>query len=81
MTSDLTQTSAADLGKLYAKGKASPVDAMKAVLKRVDSVNPRLNALCLVDAEPALAAAKASERRWKKGRPLSPLDGVPVSIK
>ena len=81
MTSDLTQTSAAALGKLYAKGKASPVDAMKAVLKRVDSVNPRLNALCLVDAEPALAAAKASERRWKKGKPLSPLDGVPVSIK
>jgi aspartyl-tRNA(Asn)/glutamyl-tRNA(Gln) amidotransferase subunit A len=81
LTSDLTQTSAADLGKLYAKGKASPVDTMKAVLKRVDAINPRLNALCLVDAEPALAAAKASERRWKKGKPLSPLDGVPVSIK
>ena len=26
-------------------------------------------------------AARASERRWKKGKPLSPIDGVPVSIK
>lgn len=81
MTVDLTQASAAQLGKLYAKGKASPVEAMKAVLKRVEAVNPHLNALCLVDAEPALTAAKASERRWKKGKPLSPLDGVPVSVK
>ena len=81
MTTDLTQASAAALGKLYAKGKASPVETMKAVLKRVEVVNPRLNALCHVDAEPALAMARASERRWKKSKPLSPLDGVPVSIK
>jgi aspartyl-tRNA(Asn)/glutamyl-tRNA(Gln) amidotransferase subunit A len=81
VTIDLTQAGAADLGKLYAKGKASPVETMKAVLKRVEVVNPRLNALCLVDVEPALSAARASERRWKKGKPLSPLDGVPVSIK
>src|SRR4029079_11982707 len=33
------------------------------------------------DAAAALAAARASERRWKKGKPLSALDGVPVSIK
>jgi aspartyl-tRNA(Asn)/glutamyl-tRNA(Gln) amidotransferase subunit A len=81
MKHDLTQTTAAELGKLYAKGKASPLEAMKAVLARAGKVNPALNALCIVDAEPALAAARASERRWKKGKPLSPIDGVPVSIK
>jgi aspartyl-tRNA(Asn)/glutamyl-tRNA(Gln) amidotransferase subunit A len=81
MKHDLSQTTAAELGKLYAKGKASPVEAMKAVLARAEKVNPLLNALCIVDAEPALAAARASERRWKKGKPLSPIDGVPVSIK
>ncbi len=81
MTSDLTQASAATLGKLYAKGKASPVETMQAVLTRAEAVNPRINALCRIDAEGAAAAAKASEKRWKKGRPLSPLDGVPVSIK
>ena len=78
---DLTQLTAAQLGRLYARGKASPVEAMKAVLARTETVNPILNCFVRVDAEGALKAARASERRWKKGKPLSPLDGVPVSIK
>lgn len=81
MTDDLTQSSAARLSRLYKKGKLSPVETMKAVLARVDKVNPTLNALCVVDSAAALKAARASEKRWKKGKPLSPLDGVPVSIK
>ncbi|MFO1161532.1 MAG: amidase [Reyranellaceae bacterium] len=81
MTDDLTQLTAASLSALYRKGKASPVDAMKAVLKRTDKLNPAINAFRHVDADAALKAARASERRWKKGEPLSPLDGVPVSIK
>ena len=81
MTQDLIQTTAAGLARLYAKGKASPVETMKAVLARADAVNPRINALCRIDGKESLAAARASERRWKKDKPLSPLDGVPVSIK
>lgn len=81
MTTDLTQTSAAGLARLYRRGKASPVETMKAVLARADKLASVINALCKVDAEAALAAARASEKRWKKGEPLSPLDGVPVSIK
>src|SRR5438477_9678261 len=81
LTHDLTQMTAAQLGKLYAKGKASPVEAIKAVLARTGKINPVLNAFCTVDSEEALRAARASERRWKKGKALSPIDGVPVSIK
>ena len=81
MSHDLTEMTAARLGKLYAKGKASPVETMKAVLTRTEAVNPLLNAFCRIDAEEALAAAHDSERRWKKGKALSPIDGVPVSIK
>ena len=81
MTQDLTQASAAELGRLYARGKASPVETMKAVLARAGSLATTVNALCHVDAKAALAAARASEKRWKKGEPRSPLDGVPVSIK
>ena len=81
MTDELSQKSAADLGRLYRRGKLSPVETMKAVLKRADRINPRLNALCRIDADESLVAARASEKRWKKGKPLSPLDGVPVSIK
>jgi aspartyl-tRNA(Asn)/glutamyl-tRNA(Gln) amidotransferase subunit A len=78
---DLTQSTAAQLSRLYAKGKASPVEAMEDVLVRADKINPRINALCRIDAAHAMAAARASEKRWKKGKPLSPIDGVPVSIK
>lgn len=81
MSHDLTQMTAAHLGKLYAKGKASPVETMQAVLERTEIVNPAINAFCRVDAEESLAAARASEKRWRKGKPLSPIDGVPVSIK
>jgi len=81
MTADLTQTSAAGLSRLYRRGKASPVEAMKAVLARAERLGTSINALCKVDADAALAAARASEKRWKKGEPLSPLDGVPVSTK
>jgi aspartyl-tRNA(Asn)/glutamyl-tRNA(Gln) amidotransferase subunit A len=81
MKHDLTQMTAAELGRHYAKGKVSPVEVMKAVLARADEVNPTINALCVIDGEAALTAAKASERRWKKGKPLSAIDGVPVSIK
>ena len=81
MSQDLTQASAAELSGLYAARKASPVEALEAVLDRVARLNPVLNALPLIDADSARAQARASEARWAKGEPLSPIDGVPTSIK
>src|SRR6185312_7806939 len=51
------------------------------LLARIARLQPHLNFLVLVDAEGARRAAKESEARWREGRPLSPLDGVPTSIK
>lgn len=81
MSDDLTQLTAARLSALYRKGKASPVETLKAVLKRTERLNPVINAFRHIDDDAASKAARASERRWKKGEPLSPIDGVPVSIK
>jgi aspartyl-tRNA(Asn)/glutamyl-tRNA(Gln) amidotransferase subunit A len=81
MTTDLTAASAVELTGLYRTGAASPVEAMTAVLARAEAVEPRLNSLCHIDADGALAAARASEARWKAREPLSALDGVPVSVK
>jgi aspartyl-tRNA(Asn)/glutamyl-tRNA(Gln) amidotransferase subunit A len=78
---DLTQASAAELSALYRSGEASPVEATGAILARAEAVNPRINALTVVDGEQALEAARLSEARWRRGAPLSPLDGVAVSIK
>ncbi len=69
------------LTALYRSGQATPLQATQAVLARIEQHNPRLQAFCLVGTEDALAAAQASTTRWQQGRPLSALDGVPVSIK
>src|SRR5262249_7926155 len=58
-----------------------PVDATRACLDRIAAWEPKLNAMYRVDRDGALAAAKAAEGRWRAKQPLSPLDGVPVTIK
>jgi aspartyl-tRNA(Asn)/glutamyl-tRNA(Gln) amidotransferase subunit A len=78
---DLTQCTAAELLQLFRRGDASPVEASQAVLERIDTLDARLNAFCLVAHDEAILAARASEVRWKRGEPMGPLDGVPTSIK
>ncbi|HVO01772.1 MAG TPA: amidase [Candidatus Cybelea sp.] len=67
--------------ELYASHQLSPVTAVKAALEQIGRVNPRLNALCLVDPERAVAEARASEARWARGAPMGALDGIPTTIK
>jgi aspartyl-tRNA(Asn)/glutamyl-tRNA(Gln) amidotransferase subunit A len=73
--------SATDLSAAYAKGTLSPVEVIEAALARVAAWEPKLNAIYRLLGEQALAAARASEARWRKRQPLSALDGVPVTIK
>lgn len=73
--------SAAELGGAYRAGRLSPVEAAEAVLARIDAWEPAINAMYLVDREGALAQARASEERWRRGEALGPLDGVPVTVK
>lgn len=75
---DLT---AHDLWMGYRTGRISPVEATKAALARIKAWEPKLNAMYLVDEAGALAQAKAAEQRWRKGTALSPLDGVPITLK
>ncbi|MDH5540868.1 MAG: amidase [Rhizobacter sp.] len=78
---DLADCSAHELLALYRRHKASPVEATQAVLKRIDALNARLNAFCLVAHDAALESARASEARWTQNAPIGALDGVPTSIK
>ena len=80
MASDLLTLSAAELLRLYRAKRASPVEVTRAVLQRIDGLNPVLNAFCFV-APDALEVATTSEARWMTGAPRGALDGVPVSIK
>lgn len=72
---------AADIALQYAAGALSPVELTQACLARIAACEPKLNAMYRVDRDGALAAARAAEARWRAKRPLSPLDGVPVTIK
>lgn len=78
---DLAFWSATELLRGYASRTVSPVEATKAALARIEALNDRLNAFCLVDAEGAMRAARDSEARWAKGAPMGLVDGVPTSIK
>ena len=80
MNTDLCALSATELVDAFRKKTLSPVDVTRAVLARIEKLNPVLNAFCLV-SENALEEAKASEARWSAGQPRGLLDGVPVSIK
>ena len=79
--SQLAECTASTLLQLYRSGAASPVEATREVLARIERLNPQLLAFCLVDAEAALASARLSEARWQAGAATGPLEGVPVSIK
>ena len=81
MKQDLCALSATELLAAYRAKTLSPVEVTQAVLKRIRKLNPVLNCFILVDEKGALAAARASEARWKKRAPKGMLDGVPVSIK
>lgn len=76
-----TWISASELTTLYARKALSPVEVLDTTLKRAAKLQASLNAFVLIDADGAREAAKASESRWQQGRPLSPLDGVPTTIK
>ena len=72
---------ASDLHKQYTMGGVQPSDAVLATLERVGECEPKLNALYLLKAAEAAHAAAESDARWKTGKPLSPLDGVSITLK
>lgn len=76
-----TLLTASELVAAYAMREISPVEATQAALDAIAERDGDYNAYCLVDAEAALASARASEERWLEGNPIGWLDGVPASIK
>src|SRR5438270_6245926 len=80
-STELGFTPATELTRLIRTKALSPVELTRAVLERVERVNPSVNAFCTLTAEQALAAAREAERAVTSGAALGPLHGVPYSIK
>ena len=64
----------------YAKRTLSPVEVTRAVLERIESLNPRVNAFVTLTPELALEQARAAEEAYRTGT-AGALAGVPISIK
>ena len=70
-----------ELARRTKSGQISAVEVVEAHLERIAQVNPRLNAVVVLDADGALAAARTADSQRATGAPLGPLHGVPVTIK
>ncbi len=79
--SRLTDLTAADLATVLASGEASSEEATRASLERIEELDGALHAFLHVDAEGALDAATAVDRRRAAGEDLPALAGVPVAVK
>jgi aspartyl-tRNA(Asn)/glutamyl-tRNA(Gln) amidotransferase subunit A len=75
------ELSAAAASAAFQRGELSPLELTEQLLERIAACEPKVNAMYRVDAAGAREQARAAEARWRAGRSLSPLDGVPITIK
>lgn len=73
--------SVVDIAAGYATGAASPVEVLDFFLARISAAEGDLNSFALLDVDGSRQQARQSCERWRQGRPLSPLDGVPITVK
>jgi amidase len=78
---ELWQLSATELAAAIRARQASSREVIEAHLRRISVVNRGVNAVPVVLAEEALAAASAADRDTAGGRELPPLHGVPFTVK
>ncbi|KAI9868190.1 MAG: hypothetical protein M1813_006935 [Trichoglossum hirsutum] len=77
--------SVSDFHALYKSGKATPTEVIEALLPliRRDTSPPGAHSLAFLESKVDIIrrAAEASTLRYKEGKPIGLLDGVPVAIK
>jgi aspartyl-tRNA(Asn)/glutamyl-tRNA(Gln) amidotransferase subunit A len=79
--SDLHWLGAAEAAAAIRARRLSLVELTQALLDRIERLDPKLHVFIRLDADAAIAAAKAAEAEIAAGRPRGPLHGVPVGIK
>ncbi|GHO87160.1 amidase [Dictyobacter formicarum] len=77
----LTSLSASELARRIADGLISSQEVVEAHIRRIEAVNPRLNAVVVSLFEQARAEASRADRLREQGTLLGPLHGVPITLK
>lgn len=78
---ELCFTPATELASMIRSRAISPLEVTRAVLDRMDAINPRIQAYITVVPELAMEAARECEKALVKKQALGPLHGIPLSIK
>ncbi|MGE0717434.1 MAG: amidase, partial [Alphaproteobacteria bacterium] len=78
---EMVDLEAVELRRLIGARRLSPVELLEACLRRIEQVNPRLNAVTAMCVDRARDEAKAAEAAVMRGDALPPLHGLPVGIK
>jgi aspartyl-tRNA(Asn)/glutamyl-tRNA(Gln) amidotransferase subunit A len=78
---DLCFLPATELAPRIAARELSPVEVIETVLRRIERLEPQVNAFATLAADQAMDAARDAEVRQMRGEPLGPLHGVPVTLK
>lgn len=78
---DLCDLPATDLAALIQRREVSAVEVMAAHLRRIDRINPSVNAIVTLVAEEAMAAAARADQIAARGDSLQPLHGLPIAHK
>ena len=73
--------SISDYHNAYKNGRLTPIAVAKAILGQVSPLSKYNSVFLDIRTKELLAAAEASTRRWKEGKQLGMLDGVPVAVK
>ncbi|HWD07399.1 MAG TPA: amidase [Amycolatopsis sp.] len=81
MSDELCELTATEQSSLVQKREVSAVELLEAHLRRIDRLNPVLNAIVTRDDEGARASAREADRMLAAGDPVGPLHGLPVAHK
>jgi aspartyl-tRNA(Asn)/glutamyl-tRNA(Gln) amidotransferase subunit A len=79
--SDLWDLSLSEAASAIAAGRLSPVDLVESTLRRIERVEPRVQAWARLKAEDACREARRLAQLQRAGTILGPLHGIPVGVK
>lgn len=77
----LTNLSATEIARLVNGREVSVVEVVEAHIRRIEAVNPRLNAVVVTLFEEARAQASSADAFLRQGGTPGPLFGVPITVK
>ena len=78
---DLALMDIAALAPMIAGREVSPIEVMQSQLRRIEALNPDLNAYVSLYPDAAMAAAKEAEAEIAAGNYRGPLHGIPMAVK